>query len=158
MKKTQSSIKKFSNRAVVYMRGKDFGAALISLEDVPKVEGIPWFLTNQGYASCRRMPSPKRIMMHRLIMGAPDGMCVDHINHNKLDNRRQNLRIVTKAFNNHHRKNRSELRGTEPGYNGKWSAYISINNKKKSLGTYATREEAIQARRAAEREIHGDPR
>lgn len=37
--------------------------------------------------------------MHRLIIGAPDGMIVDHINHNRLDNRRQNLRIVTPSEN-----------------------------------------------------------
>ncbi len=48
----------------------------------------------------KRIGSKRTIIsMHRYIAGFPDGMVIDHINHNGLDNRRSNLRIVTRAEN-----------------------------------------------------------
>lgn len=50
------------------------------------------------------------VSMHRLIMGQPKGMEVDHINHDTLDNRKENLRVVTTA------QNQRNLKKKDPNY------------------------------------------
>ncbi|WGR55669.1 HNH endonuclease signature motif containing protein [Paracoccus versutus] len=83
----------------------------------------------------------------------PTGI-IDHINGNKLDNRINNLRITDMAGNAHNlamsKKNKSGISGVYQT-RGKWVAQIGINNKKISLGTFATLEEAAAARGAAEK-------
>src|SRR5690349_9172361 len=82
----------------------------------------------------------KTIMLHRFIMNAPEGMEVDHINGDGLDNRRVNLRLVTKTEN---LRSRKTFKSNKTGYkgvvynpqNGRWK--VTIN-----LGTYDTAEEA----------------
>ena len=59
-----------------------------------------WKLPKQNTSYVRKKLDGKQILLHRLIMGCPDDMVVDHINGNGLDNRRENLRIVTKGQNN----------------------------------------------------------
>jgi len=69
---------------------------------------------------------------------------VDHINGNKLDNRRENLRLCTRAVNNANRHSRHPLNIS--GYRGvfrenrainwKWTAQVSINGKNKRLGRF----------------------
>ena len=80
------------------------------------------------------------ILMHRLILDVPKNMDTDHINGNKLDNRRCNLRICTTAQNI---RNQRKTRGTSK-YKGvswskqrkKWVAFITINHKRKNLGGF----------------------
>ena len=55
------------------------------------------------------------IMIHKFIMNAPKGMCVDHINHDGLDNRRENLRICTYSQNSQNKRLRVDSRS---GYKG----------------------------------------
>lgn len=78
--------------------------------------------------------SPVVIRMHRLILGAPPGVEVDHINGNGLDNRRANLRIVTHAQNQQNRhaltKNTSGCRGvTFHRVLGMWQAQIRFEGR-----------------------------
>jgi hypothetical protein len=70
---------------------------------------------NGGYAMRRDNQSGKTILMHRLILGAPEGIEVDHINGSGLDNRRANLRLVTLQQN---RQNRSKGRNNQTGFKG----------------------------------------
>lgn len=74
--------------------------ALIDEADFPLVSGLQWFATpsstGQFYAAARVKNASGRstsLYMHRLITGAPKGKEVDHVNHDTLDNRRENLRI-----------------------------------------------------------------
>jgi hypothetical protein len=102
----------------------------------------------------------KKYLAHRVIWtllnGAiPDGSQIDHINHNRSDNRIQNLRIVTAAEN---AKNKSISVVNRSGFLGvywvarlsKWKAVIEINNKKQYLGIYSCITDAVRARRKAE--------
>jgi len=80
-----------------------------------------------------RNPGPRGIIrMHRVIMNCPDGMYIDHINKNTLDNRKENLRICTKSQNAANSKlrvdNSSGYKGV--GYNKKnrsYSARVRFN-------------------------------
>jgi hypothetical protein len=116
-----------------------------------------WFF-KQGYAV--RNEKPNTIFMHRVINNTPSGYVTDHINRNRLDNRRRNLRTATIRDN---ARNRSIPITNRSGYigvslykrTGSWIAYISINGKKKSLGYYDTIKEAVNARKRAEKQYYG---
>ncbi len=72
--------------------------ALVDTDLEPTLSAYTWGLS-LGYAVRIGLSDGKRrgIRMHRAIMGAPDGLEVDHINRNRLDNRRANLRLATDA-------------------------------------------------------------
>jgi hypothetical protein len=95
------------------------------------------------------------ISMHREIMKPPAGMVVDHINHNCLDNRRSNLRIVTHRQNMLNAKPRSDGNGvsgvTWDKEFKKWRARAHVNGRRAHLGRFESKREAIKARAAAER-------
>ncbi len=72
--------------------------------DYDSVSKLKWypFLSGSGYYLSRTstIDGKKRtVSLHRLLMGEPKGMQVDHINGNTLDNRRSNLRVVTASEN-----------------------------------------------------------
>lgn len=111
-----------------------------------------WRLCNYGYPS--RTEKQKIIKMHSMILPIKKGMVTDHINRIKTDNRRVNLREVTQLVNNHNKDlyshNKSGASGVTLYRNGKWHAQIYHNNKKKHLGYFLTKSEAIKARKEAE--------
>lgn len=95
----------------------------------------------------------KSILMHRQILNAPQGMEVDHIDSNGIDNRRANLRLVTRTENLRSRRtfknSGTGLKGvTFNPQNGRWKAVIN-------LGTYDTAEEAARAYDEAIRKLFG---
>lgn len=92
----------------------------------------------------------KTVMLHRWIMNPPEHLVVDHINHVGLDNRLENLRIITVAQNAQNRKGakRNSLSGIR-GVSfykptGQWRVYITINGKNKFFGLYDDINEAAQ--------------
>lgn len=88
--------------------------------------------------------------LHRLLMNFPKDLVVDHINHNPLDNRRCNLRIVTDIQNKQNRKdNTSGILGVDK-YKNKWRAQLQVRGKK-YIKYYNTKEEAIKGRKLLER-------
>lgn len=84
-------------------------------------------------------------ILHRELTSAPDGMMVDHINRNSLDNRIQNLRIATNSQNQHNTKRRvdnsSGIRGVR-FERGRWRAQIKRNGKNFHIGSFSTSHEA----------------
>ena len=94
--------------------------------------------------------------MHQAIMGiAPEGYMIDHINGDKLDNRRCNLRFVTHQQNIFNSKPKITVKGkrcrsrfkgvTWRGDRGKWRSCITIDRKRHYIGLYDTEEEAAIA-------------
>lgn len=75
------------------------GIAVVDNEDFEKVSAVKsWSINNYGYA--KRTIEGKTVYMHAFIIGkAPKGMNIDHINRNKLDNRRSNLRYLRYSDN-----------------------------------------------------------
>jgi hypothetical protein len=100
-------------------------------------------------------------LMHRLIMGAKKGEIVDHIDGNGLNNRKSNLRIVTFTENAINHRIRSDNTSSVTGVRlrkdtNRWYAFISVNNKETFLGSFIKFEDAVEARRNAEKEHYGD--
>ena len=75
--------------------------ALVDNDDFPRLSNHSWHTDRSGYV--KRMHNYKdkssSIYMHRVILGASKGKEVDHINRNKLDNRKHNLRFCTHSQN-----------------------------------------------------------
>lgn len=107
----------------------------------------------QGY-----LPADKsRFYLHRMVVGAKEGQCVDHINGNGLDNRRSNLRIVA------HRENLQNVglaRNNKSGYRGvswdarsqKWAAHGTLGGRHVYIGGFTDRHEAGRVASAWRRE------
>jgi hypothetical protein len=66
---------------------------------------LSWHLSDTGYAVRRNKLEGGTVRLHRLVVDAPENMVVDHLNGNRLDNRKSNLRICTQAINAANRKN-----------------------------------------------------
>lgn len=100
-----------------------------------------------------------KIWMHRIVNKTPRGMETDHINGNKLDNRRENLRSVTTGQN---QRNSPSRRGTS-AYKGvswnkankKWIASITIKRKQIHLGAFTSETEAALCYNIAAEKFHG---
>lgn len=117
--------------------------AIIDTEDVNKIRYTKWKLSASGYAANTPKYSGSNKHMHRVILDTDQ--FVDHINHNTLDNRKSNLRIVTKSQN----AMNQNFKGVSKN-GSKWYAHIKINQKMLNLGNYLDEEEALYARWYAE--------
>ena len=132
----------FGKRSKAYREGLKF---IIDEEDYDKFVKGESFYSNKGYAR-----SGKDKFLHRLIMNAPDGMDVDHINGNPLDNRKCNLRICTHAQNSFnkgkYKNNTSGFKGVNWNNNNKkYQSRIMLNGKSISLGYFEKAEDAYKA-------------
>ena len=104
----------------------------------------------------------KTIRMHRQIMHPPDHLVIDHINHDGLDNRRANLRIVTSRQNLLNCKRRprgqsSRYRGVRLHESGLWQARITLEpNRQTFLGYFQDEKDAAAAYNRAAIEYRGE--
>lgn len=140
---------------------------LIDDEDYEKVSFYKWHISgnkNNDYVVHTLPRNGKKrpmLRMHRFIIDAPDGTCVDHINGNRYDNRKSNLRLCTQRDNSHNTKmsiaNTSGLKGASfHKASGMWQAQITINRKVKYLGIYKTAFEAHAAYKEAAEYYYGE--
>lgn len=127
---------------------------ICDLDDWEQCKKYTWHKDDKGYPS-----NANKKRFHRLILPKKDGKVLDHINRNKLDNRKSNLRYVNFSINI---ANRESLAG-KPSYmigvysteNGKWKARIGYKRKVYHLGTFDNVEDAILARKEAEIKFYG---
>lgn len=119
---------------------------LVDPEDFDSLSGFSWCYDGRGYA-VTRVRKGKLENMHRMIMKASDPNAkVDHINHNTLDNRKENLRMVTdqQSTSNRLPYSKSGYKGVRKK-NSTWEANITVNRKQKYLGKFSSPEDAARA-------------
>lgn len=134
--------------------------ALVDTADYDHLANYTWFYAS-GYAARYggKEMGGKTIFMHNEIALPPDGLEVDHVNLDKLDNRRSNLRHCTRTQNLGNvrsKKGSSKYKGVSKTKSGAWQVHIQKNKKNTSLGTYASEIEAAMAYDAAAREHFGE--
>lgn len=147
------------------------GYALVSADDVYKVEMNSWRLDSHGYAikSIKENGKTKNTPLHHVVYKKPDkGMVIDHINRNKLDNRRENLREVSYSLNSANRSRRKSVKENRP-YPGvrriknrktgeiydTWEVAIKFNGKFVYTGYFNNVDDAIKKRKELEKWLYG---
>jgi hypothetical protein len=136
-------------------QGKKLGEALVDADDFhKKVKHYTWYLSTKGYAftAVKIEGKWKYIQLHRFILNPPKNMQVDHINRNRLDCRRSNLRLCTPKENARNiskagkrsygkKQTTSKYRGVtyyaNKGVNP-WRGQVYINGKNKHIGWFET--------------------
>jgi hypothetical protein len=124
--------------------------ALVDDDDYERVSQFNWYCNGVGYAYRTAGPRKNRkgIYLHRFIMGEPNGI-IDHINHDKLDCRKANLRVTDKSGNGHNRVRRP-LGIYWDKRKKLWMARIKVRGIVYELGRFEDRDAALRARRSGE--------
>ena len=133
--------------------------AIVDNEDYDKLATKKWWLSPGGYAVSKSRY--KSALMHRVVMNPSEEDYIDHKNRNKLDNRKNNLRICDQSYNMANSKTPSH---NTSGFKGvsfsktekKYKAYICRKGVKYNLGTYATVEQAAQAYKTKAEQLFGE--
>lgn len=135
--------------------------ALVDDEDYEFLNQWKWYKSNDGYATRCAWTGHgyKRYYMHRVVANTPIGMFTDHINLDRLDNRRSNLRICTLKQNLANRPpNRNNTSGKKgvSWHHNKWNVCISMNNKSKYIGAFKNIDDAVNAYNNAAKDYMGE--
>lgn len=153
----------YALKTITLANGK---VALVDDKDFDRLNRAKWneYKNASGIHYARRAlggPPPRHTeYMHRVVLNAPAGMEVDHINGNGLDNRRANLRLCTHAENG---KNKGKSRNSTSKYLGVswrndrqcWRAQICSKGRKTSFGSFQDEKEAAKCRDAHALAIFG---
>lgn len=134
---------------------------LVDETDLGLVRSWRWTLSTDGYAVSKMMVDGKyrNIKMHRFLLGdaLAGGLHTDHINGNRLDNRRSNLRPASRSQNQANRETRRRNRFKGVQKNGpSWSARVTFKGKHHYVGRIATEIEAAKVYNRIAREVHGE--
>jgi len=134
--------------------------AIVDDEDYERVIKNKWYWEGRYVIQYLHPRDGSTIRLHRLILNAQKGSIVDHINHNPLDNRKENLRFCTTKQNLWNRvvqkKAVTGLKGVAYDSRRKtYIAYITLNGKKTYLGYFKNKGLAAQAYNKAAMEHHG---
>lgn len=135
--------------------------AIVDKEDFEWLSQWKWTF---GRYALRRIGGRKNyttIYMHKLILGISGNIQGDHINNNKLDNRRSNLRVCNHAEN---QRNRPKYKNNVSGFRGVcldkrrnlWKAEICFNRKRRHLGYFDNKEDAAKRYDEYAKELFGE--
>ena len=145
--------------------------AVVDAQDYERLAHMKWYLRDkrpgEGGKYAVTSVGPKwnqmrYVPMQRFMFDTvPDGLVVDHINGNGLDNRRSNLRLVTVVQNNWnaapHQNARSKFKGVAfHKARGKWYARIACNGRRTLLGYFDREIDAATAYNEAASTLHGE--
>src|SRR5262245_26289400 len=131
--------------------------ALVDDDDYPLLSEFRWCYRaerngNQGYAVRHRKVDGKDrpCYLHREVLPAPGGFETIFLNHDRLDCRRENLKVVSKEEARRHHRVRSDSKSGVKGvrYNPEsdsWSTYVYRHGHCYHVGTYYTKEQAVAA-------------
>lgn len=135
-------------------QGEIKATALIDSEDYDRIKEYNWYVYSGRYTEIKShiKGSNKKIYLSRIIMQPPEEFIVDHINHDTLDNRKQNLRVCNQQQNQWNTKSYNR-KNKKHGYKGVrhnnfrncWCARIFFNNKEIYIGSFPTEEAAALA-------------
>lgn len=129
------------------------GTVQISREDLPRIQNFNWYVSTLGYAVATiPRTGSKKIWMHKTILGSKEGYLTDHINRDRLDNRRKNLRFASIQENN--RNTNCTGYYFQKGTN-KWRVRIMKDKKLHHIGYFPTPDEAKNARKRAAKQLFG---
>lgn len=130
--------------------------AIVDDEDYDTLCLHGWW-EDRGYARGCVGDRRRFVFMHRFLLNPKKGDQVDHKNHNKLDNRRSNLRICTSAQNRCNTKpiKGRKFKGTHK-QSGSYKAVIKKNGKLIHIGTFPSEVLAAKAYDRTARELHGE--
>jgi hypothetical protein len=132
----------------IYNRKQDVICKVkVDKEDLERVIEHKWSLDSNGYLFTNI--NKKRLALHQFILGKKEGYDIDHINSDRIDNRKENLRYATRSQNLMNKRN--VLGITWDKNRKKWLAQITVNKKHINLGRYDNKEEALKVRRDAEK-------
>lgn len=128
----------YAEAEITDKHGKVVLTIMIDKDDAEFVSGLDLHMSH-GYAVNKKFGA-----LHRILLNCPSGMEVDHINRNRSDNRRSNLRVVTKEDN---LRNIGKRKSNKSGYigvsyrkdTGKWSAELSHSGIKYRLGCFSSK-------------------
>lgn len=141
--------------------------AQVDDEDHDYISQWKWYAKKQNnrenYYATRNVykdGKTKRLYMHRVIAGTIQGEVCDHIDHNTLNNQKENLRNCKTSENLCNRKSRmgskSKYIGVNFVQNKYWNSTIWFKGKRYYLGYFKTEEEAAKARDEKAKELHGE--
>lgn len=130
--------------AEMQINSKKYGgiAVFIDIDDIERLKPYSWWLRDFEKKTIATIINNKKIYLHRFITNCPVGLVVDHINHNRVDNRKENLRVCTQKEN---------MNNLYPNCKGgkyifkvgnKFRVQVPNNGKNKHLGMFQTLKEA----------------
>jgi len=139
---------------------------LVDDEDYDHLSQFRWYQHHSGYAVRSIYPNgrckAKQVSMHSLLIDRPEGMVIDHIDGNTLNNQKTNLRVCTKRQNTF---NSSMQCNNTSGFKGvalihmktpKWLASIKYEGKTYRIGCFTDKLDAARAYNKAAKEYFGD--
>lgn len=147
------------DKAYIYLRNID-KYCVCDADDWDKLQSYTWFASsydNNAYPITHITKNGKDelVLMHHMIMGKHKGLVIDHIDRNKMNNCKKNLRITTQQINT---INRSISKRNKSGVTGvrlredimKWTAELMVNGVVHRLGCFENFDDAVLARKNAE--------